>query len=69
MDGKVRYEFKLAERLSPTASRAFPELAVRSERHGTILFGPVRDRSEFHGLLDRFDVMGLTIVEIHRLPD
>lgn len=69
MDKKVRYEFQLAERLSPSASCAFPELAVRGERRGTTLFGPVRDRSELHGILDRIDVMGLTLVEIHRLPD
>jgi hypothetical protein len=69
MNVTVRYEFQLAEHLSPTASCAFPELAVRDEGRGTILFGPVRDRAELYGFLDRFDVMGLTIVDVHRLPD
>jgi hypothetical protein len=69
MDGEVRYEFRVAERLSPTASCAFPELVVRDERRGTILFGPVRDPAELYGFLDRFDVMGLTVLEVHRLPD
>jgi hypothetical protein len=69
MRTRARYEFQLAEQLSPTATCAFPELAIRDEPGGTILFGPVRDRSELHGLLDRFDVMGLTIVQVHRLPD
>jgi hypothetical protein len=69
MEATVRYEFQLAERLSPTATCAFPELAIQHGREGTILFGPVRDRSEFYGFLDRFAVMGLTVVEVHRLPD
>jgi hypothetical protein len=69
MEATVRYEFQLAERMSPTATCAFPELAVRDGRRGTILFGPVRDRSELHGLFDRFDIMGLTVLEVHRLPD
>ena len=69
MEAQVRYEFQLAERMSPTATSAFPGLAIRDEPRGTLLFGPVRDRSEFYGYLDRFDVMGLTVLEVHRLPD
>jgi hypothetical protein len=66
---RIRYEFHLAERLSATATSAFPELAIGDNRKGTVLFGPVRDRSEFYGFLDRFDVMGLTVLDVHRLPD
>jgi hypothetical protein len=69
MEAKVRYEFQLAEHMSPTATSAFPELSVRDEPRGTILFGPVRDRSEFYGYIDRFAVMGLTLLDVHRLPD
>jgi hypothetical protein len=69
MEARVRYEFQLAERMSPTATCAFPELRTRRGREGTILFGPVRDRSELYGFLDRFNVMGLTVLEVHRLPD
>lgn len=65
----TRYEFRLAERLSATPVSAFPELTVNETRSGTVLFGPVRDRSELYGFLDRFAVMGLTVLEIHRLPD
>lgn len=69
MGSHVRYEFQLAEKLSSTATSAFPELCSRDERAGTILFGPVRDRSELYGFLDRFEIMGLTVLEVHRLPD
>ena len=69
MDVRTRYEFQLAEHMSPTATSAFPELTSREERRGTILFGPVRDRSELYGFLDRFEIMGLTVLEVHRLPD
>jgi hypothetical protein len=68
-NGTIRYEFRVAERLSATATSAFPELTACDSRQGTVLFGPVRDRSEFHGFLDRFDVMGLTVLDVHRLPD
>ena len=69
MDSQVRYEFQLAERLSATALTAFPELHLADAGLGTILFGPVRDRSELYGFLGRFDVMGLTVLSFHRLPD
>jgi hypothetical protein len=68
-DETIRYEFHLAERLSAIATSAFPELTVTDSRKGTVLFGPVRDRSELYGFLDRFDVMGLTVLDVHRLPD
>jgi hypothetical protein len=64
-----RYEFRVAERLSATARAAFPELAVVEDRSGTVLFGCVRDDGELHGLLSRLHLLGLTILDVHRLPD
>lgn len=64
-----RYEFRVAERLSATATAAFPELTVTQGSSGTVLFGPVRDEAELHGLLSRLHLLGLTILDVHRLPD
>jgi hypothetical protein len=65
----ARYEFRLAEQLSPTAVAAFPELHVSEAGQGTVLFGSVRDRAEFAAILARFDLLGLTVMDVHRLPD
>lgn len=65
----ARYEFRLAEQLSPTTVAAFPELHLAETGRSTVLFGSVRDRSEFAAILARFDLLGLTVMDVHRLPD
>lgn len=65
----ARYEFRLAEQLSPTTVAAFPELHVSETGQSTVLFGSVRDRAEFAAILARFDLLGLTVLDVHRLPD
>jgi hypothetical protein len=64
-----RYEFRVAQRLSATAVASFPELTVSDGPSGTVLFGPVRDDAELHGILSRLQLLGLTILDVHRLPD
>jgi hypothetical protein len=63
------YEFRVAQRLSPTAVAAFPELTVRPCDSGTLLVGDVRDDAELHGILSRLQLFGLTILDVHRLPE
>ena len=66
----VRYEFLLEGRLSETVLAMFPELTARpGPIGGTVLFGPVEGRAHLSGLLDRFQTLGLTVVEMRRLPD
>jgi hypothetical protein len=65
----ARYEFRVVERLSPTTIAAFPELQVSDGGPSSVLFGLVRDRAEFAAILARFDLLGLTVVDVHRLPD
>jgi hypothetical protein len=65
----TRYEFRVAERLSATVVAAFPELSVTDSSSGTVLFGPLRDDAELHGVLSRLQLLGLTILDVHRLPD
>jgi hypothetical protein len=33
------------------------------------MFGPVEDNAHLHGLLDRFQTFGLTVLELRQLPD
>ena len=69
MGTAARYEFRLAERLSPTARAAFPELTHGRAPGGDLLFGPVSSQEHLHSLLARFHTLRLTVVELRRLPD
>jgi hypothetical protein len=69
MEATARYEFRLAEPLSPTARAAFPELSQGHALGGDVLYGPVASQEELHSLLARFRTLGLTVVELRRLPD
>jgi hypothetical protein len=65
----TRYEFRIAQRLSSTAAEAFHELSIVDGSPGTILYGAVRDDAELHGILSRLQLFGVTILDVHRLPD
>jgi hypothetical protein len=66
----VRYEFLMHGVVSETVLSAFPELtAAKGPAGGTVLFGTVYDDSHLHGLLARFQMFGLTLLEMRRLPD
>ena len=64
-----RYEFRLAEPLTPTALAAFPELRAAAGSAEHVLFGAIRDSCELHAVLSRFHLMGLTVLDVHRLPE
>jgi hypothetical protein len=65
----ARYEFRISQRLSAAAVETFPELMVADGSPGTVLYGSVRDDAEFHGILSRLQLLGATILDVHRLPD
>jgi hypothetical protein len=68
----VRYEFILAEHMPDVAHAAFPELlesTVEIGSTGSVMFGDVVDAPHLHGILDRFQDLGLTLLELRRLPD
>ena len=69
MGTTTRYEFLLAEPLSPTTRAAFPELSQGKALGSDILYGPVHSQDHLHGLLARCRTMGLTVVELRLLPD
>lgn len=66
----VRYSFTIAGALSERSLAAFPELSI-SEIPGayTMLYGSIPSASELRGVLARFDVLGLVLIEMSRLPD
>ena len=66
----VRYEFLMHGTVTETALAAFPELqAAKGPAGGTVLFGVVYDDAHLHGILARFQSLGLTLLEMRRLPD
>lgn len=67
---RVRYEFLVEGYLSDRAKAAFPDLDFGAKPSPyTRLFGPVDDDTALRGMLARFDSLGLTVVELRRLPD
>ncbi|MBB5916251.1 hypothetical protein BJY24_005163 [Nocardia transvalensis] len=67
----VRYRFVIEGELSERAQAAFPEL-VRSDHSiagTTTLYGTVPDSTAIRGVLARIDALGLTLLEMSRLPD
>jgi hypothetical protein len=68
--GAIRYEFLVAGRLSEAVLASFPELrSSAGPAGGTALYGLVEDTAHLHGLLDRFQTMGISIAEMRQLPD
>ena len=66
----VRYEFVVEGDMTDRTKSAFPDLAVaRTPYPCTRLFGPLEDDTALRGMLARFDALGLTVVELRRLPD
>jgi hypothetical protein len=66
----MRYEFRLPGRAPETVRSEFPELVTApSATGGTVMYGPITDNSHLHGVLDRFQAFGPTIVELRQLPD
>lgn len=65
-----RYEFLLGVRVSDTVRAAFPELrSGPGPAGGTVFYGEIEDDAHLHGLLARFQTLGLTVIEMRRLPD
>ncbi|WP_280232915.1 hypothetical protein [Nocardia cyriacigeorgica] len=71
MPAPMRYQFVIEGELSERALAAFPELtaSTRSARATTTLYGPVADNTAMRGILARIDSLGLTLLEMARLPD
>ncbi len=71
MSGPLRYQFVLEGELSDRVLAAFPELIPSDHAAAgtTTLFGTVADSTAVRGILARIDTLGLTLLEMSRLPD
>ncbi len=70
--GGVRYAFILAEQIPDVARAALPELEesiIQTGTTGSVMYGDVVDGPHLHGILDRFQDLGFTLLELRRLPD
>lgn len=47
----------------------FGGLTISAGEAETIISGPVRDLAELHGLLTKVHGLGLTLLEVRRLPE
>jgi hypothetical protein len=66
----MRYEFIVQGTVSDDALAALPELSsIPYPTGGTALFGPVRDEADVSSLLARLMDLGLSVIELRRLPD
>jgi hypothetical protein len=66
-----QYEFRVRGRLTKTLLSEFERCALDAsiEPVETVLHGPVVDQAALHGLLRRFEALGLELVEVRRLPN
>ena len=62
------YEFRIRGRLGRPLLAEFRDLDLQpaSERVETVLAGPVEDIAALHGLLRRFEALGIELLDVHR---
>ncbi|MEE2032228.1 hypothetical protein [Rhodococcus chondri] len=65
----MRYEFRIAGLVSAALAEAFPELHHTAMSDQTLFYGTVVDEAHLYGLLNRFQSLGLHVVEMRQLPE
>ncbi|GAB4085240.1 hypothetical protein GCM10028784_18700 [Myceligenerans cantabricum] len=65
----MRYRFALANPVSSVLLSSFPDLEYTEEPDGAALAGPITDQAQLHGVINRIEELGLTLVEVRRLPE
>jgi hypothetical protein len=63
-----RYEIRVESVLDSRWSEWFDGLQIESEGAETVLSGRLSDHSALHGVLDKLQHLGLTIIALRRLP-
>ncbi|NUL01984.1 hypothetical protein HRW07_01705 [Streptomyces lunaelactis] len=64
----MRYEFRIAGVVSDALAEAFPELDRVTAPEETLFLGTVIDEAHMYGLLNRFQSLGLRVLEMRRMP-
>ncbi|WP_433168294.1 hypothetical protein [Kribbella sp. CA-247076] len=65
----TQYLLRVEGELSPGLISAFPQLSVDLELTQTLLTGPVEDAAELTGIINHLTALGVTLVELVRIPD
>jgi len=66
----MRYEFIVKGPVSEAVASELPELASTAyPTGGTALFGPIQDEADVLTMLARIGGLGLSVIEMRRLPD
>jgi hypothetical protein len=64
----ARYEFRVRGRMSEDTAGEFDELEVIRASPETVLHGEVVDDAHLHGILARFQALGLHVVSMREVP-
>jgi hypothetical protein len=64
----LRYEFRVAGRLSERAQGAFGDMAVREAPPETVISGEVVDDAHLHGVLAQIQNLGLHVISVLQVP-
>jgi hypothetical protein len=64
-----QYLLRVEGELSPGLVSAFPQFSVDLEVKQTLLTGPVEDDAELAGIINHLTSLGVTLVELVRIPD
>ncbi|MFF7049687.1 hypothetical protein ACFY94_15165 [Streptomyces griseorubiginosus] len=64
----MRYEFRVCGAVPENAAERFPELDVALLGSQTVFYGAVIDEAHLFGLLARFRMLGLLVMEMRPQP-
>ena len=62
----IYYEIRVAGQLPPGVLLDFEELSASPQEAQTVLHGSLEDQKEVRKLLDRLQIFGARLLEIHR---
>jgi hypothetical protein len=65
----MRYQFRVDGRLSDETRAAFSDMLISEVPLQTVLEGEVLDESHLHGIIVQLQVLGITVVSVHPIPD
>lgn len=66
----MRYQFVVQHAVSDEMAAELPDMCVTSfPTGGTAVFGPVRDEADVWSMFARISNLGLSVVDVHPLPD
>ncbi len=63
------YEIRIAGVVPPGALADFEHLSAHDQPVQTVVHGPLQDQAALRSFLDRLQVFGVKVLEVHRLRD